>query len=133
VLKPSGVRIVTAEIYNQVEEMEEVADSLAIGQTWQGDQGILLFVKCAEGYDLTDDLKNKIKVTLRTKASPRHIPAEIIEVPDIPYTQNTAEPGVRYLKAGIICDSVAVFSAILQCTNLKTVTTLLSQNEKDPL
>ncbi len=88
VLKPSGVRIGTAEIYNQVEELEEVADSLAIGQSWKGDQRVLLFVKLAEGYHLTDELKNKIKVTLRTKASPRHVPAEIIEVPDIPYTLN---------------------------------------------
>jgi acetoacetyl-CoA synthetase len=88
VLQPSGVRIGTAEIYNQVEEMEEVADSLAIGQNWRGDERILLFVKCAEGYQLTDDLKNKIKVTLRTKASPRHVPAEIIEVSDVPYTLN---------------------------------------------
>jgi len=88
VLKPSGVRIGTAEIYNQVEELEEVADSLAIGQNWKGDQRILLFVKLAEGYSLTDDLKNKIRITLRTKASPRHVPAETIEVPDIPYTMN---------------------------------------------
>lgn len=88
VLKPSGVRIGTAEIYNQVEKLEEIADSLAIGQNWQGDQRIILFVKCAEGYDLTEDLKGKIKKTLREKASPRHVPAMIIETPDIPYTLN---------------------------------------------
>jgi len=88
VLKPSGVRIGTAEIYNQVEELEEVADSLAIGQRWEGDQRIILFVKLAEGYKLTEELKNKIRKTLREKASPRHIPAKVIEVPDIPYTLN---------------------------------------------
>ncbi len=88
VLKPSGVRIGTAEIYNQVEKLEEVADSLAIGQSWEGDQRIILFVKLAEGYNLTEDLENKIKKTLREKASPRHVPAKIIEVPDIPYTLN---------------------------------------------
>lgn len=88
VLMPSGVRIGTAEIYNQVEEMEEIADSLAIGQSWEGDQRIILFVKLAEGYQLTDDLKNKIRKTLRVSASPRHVPAKIIEVPDIPYTLN---------------------------------------------
>ncbi|RJP59606.1 MAG: acetoacetate--CoA ligase [Deltaproteobacteria bacterium] len=88
VLKPSGVRIGTAEIYNQVEKLEEVADSLAIGQSWQGDQRIILFVKLAEGYQLTDDLKNRIKKTLRENASPRHVPAKIIKVPDIPYTLN---------------------------------------------
>jgi len=88
VLKPSGVRIGTAEIYNQVEELGEVADSLAIGQNWHGDQRVILFVKPAEGYRLTEELKNKIKKTLRKNASPRHVPAKIIEVPDIPYTLN---------------------------------------------
>lgn len=88
VLKPSGVRIGTAEIYNQVEEMEEIADSLAIGQDWKGDQRIILYVKLAEGHRLTEDLKKKIRTTLRIKASPRHVPAKIIEAPDIPYTLN---------------------------------------------
>jgi len=88
VLKPSGVRIGTAEIYNQVEELAEVADSLAIGQDWKGDQRIVLFVKLAEGHQLTEDLVNKIRKTLRENASPRHVPAKIIEVPDIPYTRS---------------------------------------------
>ncbi|HEX75024.1 MAG TPA: acetoacetate--CoA ligase [Dehalococcoidia bacterium] len=88
VLKPSGVRIGTAEIYNQVEELEEVADSLAIGQRWEGDQRIILFVKLAQGYNLTEDLKNKIKRTLRKNASPRHVPDKIIQTRDIPYTLN---------------------------------------------
>jgi acetoacetyl-CoA synthetase len=86
VLKPSGVRIGTAEIYNVMEELPEVADSLAIGQSWQGDQRVLLFVKLAEGYNLTSDLEAKIKKSLREKASPRHVPARIFVVPDIPYT-----------------------------------------------
>jgi acetoacetyl-CoA synthetase len=88
VLKPAGVRIGTAEIYNVVERMEEVADSLAIGQSWQGDQRIILFVKLAEGYTLTEELKNKIKSALRKEASPRHVPALILETPDVPYTFN---------------------------------------------
>ena len=88
VLKPSGVRIGTAEIYNQVEKLEEIADSLAIGQDWKGDQRVILFVKLTEGYTLTDELKNKISKTLREHASPRHVPARIIEAPDIPYTLN---------------------------------------------
>jgi acetoacetyl-CoA synthetase len=86
VLKPSGVRIGTAEIYNVVEKLEEVADSLSIGQNWQDDQRIILFVKVAEGFSLTEGLRNKIKKALRENASPRHVPALIIEVPDIPYT-----------------------------------------------
>ncbi|MEM3725733.1 MAG: acetoacetate--CoA ligase [Candidatus Bathyarchaeia archaeon] len=88
VLKPSGVRIGTAEIYNIVERLPEVADSLAIGQEWKGDQRIILFVKIAPGYSLTEDLKEKIRRSLREKASPRHVPALIIEAPDIPYTFN---------------------------------------------
>ena len=88
VLKPSGVRIGTAEIYNEVEKLEEIADSLAIGQDWKGDQRVILFVKLAEGCALTEEFKNKIRKTLRENASPRHVPARIIEVPDIPYTLN---------------------------------------------
>ena len=88
VLKPSGVRIGTAEIYNQVEKLEEIADSLAIGQDWKGDQRVLLFVKLKEGHSLTDELQNKIRKNLRENASPRHVPARIIAVPDIPYTLN---------------------------------------------
>jgi len=88
ILKPSGVRIGTAEIYNQVNILEEIEDSLAIGQDIEGDQRVLLFVKLNPGYEFNADLEKKIKVTLRTKASPRHVPALIIEVPDIPRTLN---------------------------------------------
>ncbi|MFX0205326.1 MAG: acetoacetate--CoA ligase, partial [Candidatus Hodarchaeota archaeon] len=86
VLKPSGVRIGTSEIYNTVETLPEIEDSLAIGQSWKGDQRIVLFVKIAEGHSLTEELKIKIKKILREKASPRHVPAIILETPDIPYT-----------------------------------------------
>lgn len=86
VLKPSGVRIGTAEIYNVVEKIDGVMDSLVIGQSWDNDQRIILFVKMADGVKLEDELKGKIKVSLREKGSPRHVPAEIIPVPDIPYT-----------------------------------------------
>jgi len=85
-LKPSGVRIGPAEIYNVVERFGEVADSLVAGQEWQGDQRVILFVKLASGFELTEDLKGKIRRALREEASPRHVPALIIEVPDIPYT-----------------------------------------------
>ena len=88
VLKPSGVRIGTAEIYNVVERLEGVADSLAIGQNWQGDQRIILFVKLSPGAQLTEALKDKIRKTLREKASPRHVPTIIMEMPGAPYTLN---------------------------------------------
>ncbi|TAK32957.1 MAG: acetoacetate--CoA ligase [Chloroflexota bacterium] len=87
-LKPSGVRIGPSEVYNQIEKIGEIADSLVIGQNWQGDQRILLFVKMAPGQALTEELKSKIKKTLRENASPRHVPALIVEVPEIPYTLN---------------------------------------------
>ena len=88
-LKPSGVRIGTAEIYNVVEQLPEVVDSLAVGQNWHGDQRVILFVKLAEGVALTDELKAKIRRELREKASPHHVPARIIQAPDIPYTFST--------------------------------------------
>ena len=88
ILKPSGVRIGTAEIYNQVNSLPEVEDSLAVGQNLGGDQRIVLFVKCQPGYHLDDELIKKIKTTLRTKASPRHVPAVIMETPEIPTTLN---------------------------------------------
>jgi acetoacetyl-CoA synthetase len=88
VLKPSGVRIGTAEIYAQMERLPEIADSLAVGQNYQDDQRVILFVKLAPGYTLTEELKDKICRTLRENASPRHVPALILEAPDIPYTLN---------------------------------------------
>lgn len=88
VLKPSGVRIGPSEIYNVVENIDEIEDSCVVGQYWKGDQRIILFVKLKAGYSLSDDLIMKIKNLLFTKASPRHVPAKIIEVPDIPYTFN---------------------------------------------
>jgi acetoacetyl-CoA synthetase len=87
-LNPGGVRIGTAEIYRQVENVPEIADSLVVGQDWKGDVRVILFVKLAEGKALTEELKNKIRTILRTNASPRHVPAKIVAVPDIPYTLN---------------------------------------------
>ena len=88
VLKPSGVRIGTAEIYAQLEKIPEVADSLVVGQAWHDDQRVILFVKLAVGASLTDELENSIRRELRDHASPRHVPALIFEAPAIPYTFN---------------------------------------------
>ncbi|GBC62682.1 acetoacetate--CoA ligase [Desulfonema ishimotonii] len=87
-LNPGGVRIGTAEIYRQVEMLEEIEDSLVVGQSWKNDVRVILFVKLLPGFDLTDALKNNIRQTIRANASPRHVPAKIIEVPDVPYTLN---------------------------------------------
>ncbi|MHA2185229.1 MAG: acetoacetate--CoA ligase [Promethearchaeota archaeon] len=88
VLKPSGVRIGTAEIYNVVEQLPEIADSLVIGQKMSGDIRIVMFVLLNEGFELTDELKIKIKQTLREKTSPRHVPKLIFQTSEdgIPYT-----------------------------------------------
>ncbi len=85
-LKPSGVRIGTAEIYRQVELIPEVTDSLVVGQDWDNDIRIILFVQLPDGVELSDELVDKIKATIRQNASPRHVPAKIIAVDDIPYT-----------------------------------------------
>ncbi|WP_064693879.1 acetoacetate--CoA ligase [Rhizobium aegyptiacum] len=87
-LNPGGVRIGTAEIYNQVEQMEEVAEALCIGQEWDHDVRIILFVRLAPGVTLTEDLVKAIKTRIRTGASPRHVPAKIIAVADIPRTKS---------------------------------------------
>ena len=87
-LNPGGVRIGTAEIYRQVEQMDEIDDSVVIGQNWKNDIRVILFVQLAAGQELTDELKNKIKQTIRTNASPRHVPAKILSVPAVPYTLN---------------------------------------------
>jgi len=85
-LNPGGVRIGTAEIYRQVESLEEIKDSLVVGQNWDNDVRVILFVKLAENVALTDELMKKIKVTIRENTTPRHVPAKIIAVEDIPYT-----------------------------------------------
>ncbi|WP_407976318.1 acetoacetate--CoA ligase [Brucella pseudogrignonensis] len=87
-LNPGGVRIGTAEIYNQVEQMAEVAEALCIGQDWDNDVRVVLFVRLAEGVSLDDDLKARIKTKIRTGATPRHVPAKIVAVSDIPRTKS---------------------------------------------
>ncbi|MGO7584572.1 acetoacetate--CoA ligase [Rhizobium ruizarguesonis] len=87
-LNPGGVRIGTAEIYNQVEQMEEVAEALCIGQEWDDDVRVILFVRLASDVTLTEDLVKAIKTRVRTGASPRHVPAKIIAVADIPRTKS---------------------------------------------
>jgi len=87
-LNPGGVRIGTAEIYRQVETITEVEDSIVVGQNWENDVRVILFVKLAKGAELTNDLIGKIRTTIRKNASPRHVPARIIAINDIPYTLN---------------------------------------------
>ena len=85
-LNPGGVRIGTAEIYRQVEAMPEVVESLVVGQEWQGDVRIVLFVRMREGVPLTDELVDRIKRRIRDHASPHHVPRKVVAVGDIPRT-----------------------------------------------
>ena len=88
VLNPGGVRIGTAEIYRQVEKIEEVAESIAIAQQWQGDVRIVLFVRLREGLTLDERLRDKIRTAIRGNTTPRHVPARIVQAPDLPRTIN---------------------------------------------
>jgi acetoacetyl-CoA synthetase len=88
VLNPGGVRIGTAEIYRQVEKIEEVAESIAIAQQWQGDVRIVLFVRLREGSTLDERLRDKIRTAIRGNTTPRHVPARIVQAPDLPRTIN---------------------------------------------
>jgi len=87
-LNPGGVRIGTADIYRYVENMDEIVDSIVVGQKWDGDIRIILFVQLKEKTLLTDALKDRIRKIIRKNLTPRHIPAKIVSVPDIPYTLN---------------------------------------------
>jgi acetoacetyl-CoA synthetase len=97
VLNPGGVRIGTAEIYRQVEQIPQVAEALAVGQDRDGDQRIVLFVRLAEGAAFDDALVERIRQQIRSNCTPRHVPAKIIKVADIPRTMNNkiAELAVR--------------------------------------
>jgi len=97
VLNPGGVRIGTAEIYRQVEQIPDVVEALAVGQDWDGDQRVVLFVRLAEGAAFDDALMDRIRRQIRTNCTPRHVPAKIVPIADIPRTMNNkiAELAVR--------------------------------------
>ena len=101
-LNPGGVRIGTAEIYRQVEKLDEVLESLVIGQDWEKDTRVVLFVKLREGLTLDDALARRIKDVIRENTTPRHVPAKILQVGDIPRTKSNkiVELAVRNLVHG---------------------------------
>ncbi|HTO42964.1 MAG TPA: acetoacetate--CoA ligase [Burkholderiales bacterium] len=88
VLNPGGVRIGTAEIYRQVEQLNEVVESLVIGQNWDNDVRVVLFVRLRDGLSLDEALVKKIKMQIRANTTPRHVPAKIVQVADIPRTKS---------------------------------------------
>ena len=87
-LNPGGVRIGTAEIYRQVERMDVVEEGIVIGQEWQTDVRVVLFVRLKEGAVLDQELTARIKARIRQGCTPRHVPAKVIQVTDIPRTKN---------------------------------------------
>ena len=87
-LNPGGVRLGTAEIYNVVEKFKEIEESIVVGQKWNNDIRIILFIVINKGYYLTKEIKDKIKKSIRTNASPRHVPSKIIPILEIPKTKN---------------------------------------------
>ncbi len=88
VLNPGGVRIGTAEIYRRVEQLEEVVEALVVGQQWEGDVRVVLFVVLRDGHALDEALEAKIRAHIRVNATPRHVPARIVRVTDIPRTRS---------------------------------------------
>ena len=98
-LNPGGVRIGTAEIYRQVEQIKEVLEGLVVGQIWQGDIRVVLFIRLSQNSKLTQELTKKIKTKIKIGASPRHVQAKIIVVKDMPRTKadKIAELAVRDL------------------------------------
>jgi acetoacetyl-CoA synthetase len=112
VLNPGGVRIGTAEIYRIVEQLPEIAESVAVDQEWRGDTRIVLFVRLRPGAVLDDDLQGKIRAALRAQASPRHVPAKILPVADIPRTMNgkVVERAVRDAVHGRASASLGVLA-----------------------
>ena len=88
VLNPGGVRIGTAEIYRQVERIDEVLEAIVIGQNWQSDVRVVLFVRLRDGVELDETLIKRIKTEIRENATPRHVPAKILAVADIPRTKS---------------------------------------------
>ncbi len=87
-LNPAGVRIGTAEIYRPVEQVPEVLESIVVGQDWEGDMRVVLFVKLREGLVLDNDLRRRIRDEIRHSTTPRHVPAKVLQVPDIPRTRS---------------------------------------------
>ena len=127
-LNPGGVRIGTAEIYNVVEKLDEVVDSLVVGQNWNNDVRIILFVVLKDTIQLTDQLKEKIKAEIKLKLSPRHVPAKIIQINEVPRTINMkkVEIAVSKLINGLLVDninSIANPDSLKQFENLKELLT----------
>ena len=124
VLNPGGVRIGTAEIYRQVEQLDEIVDSVVIGQQWGGDCRVILFVRLRPGLELSITLIEKIKAQIRNNASPRHVPTKVIQIFDVPRTKSgkIVEKAVRDVVNGVEVENIDALAnpqALKQFANLE--------------
>ena len=108
-LNPGGVRIGTSEIYRVIEKIDKISDSLVVGQSWKGDQRIILFLKMKEGHTLNKPVENMVKKMIKETCSPRHVPAVVLETNEIPYTINgkKVEIAVKKVIEGNAVDNTA--------------------------
>jgi len=127
-LNPGGVRLGTAEIYNVVEKFDEIKESIVIGQSWKNDIRIILFVVLNSGYNLNNEIKDKIKKTIRSDASPRHVPSKIIAISEIPKTKNgkLVELAVKQSVEG---DTIKNLEALANPDSLKQFEDIKELNE----
>ncbi len=127
-LNPGGVRLGTAEIYSVVEKFEEIQESIVIGQSWKNDIRIILFVVLNSGYNLNDKIKEKIKKAIRLDASPRHVPAKIISISEIPKTKNGKLVELA-VKQSIEGESIKNLEALANPDSLKQFKNIKELNE----
>jgi len=127
-LNPGGVRLGTAEIYNVVEKFEEIQESIVVGQSWKNDIRIILFVVLNNGYDLNEEIKNKIKNVIKSHASPRHVPSKIIAISEIPKTKNGKLVELA-VKQSIEGETIKNLEALANPDSLKQFKNLKELNE----
>jgi acetoacetyl-CoA synthetase len=127
-LNPGGVRLGTAEIYSVVEKFKEIQESIVIGQSWKNDIRIILFIVLNKGFNLTDEIKNKIKNAIKINASPRHVPSKIISISEIPKTKNgkLVELAVKQTVEGI---AIKNLEALANPDSLKQFKSIKELNE----
>ncbi len=126
VLNPGGVRIGTAEIYRQVEKLDEVVESIAIGQNWDDDVRVVLFVVLRADVELDDDLQNRIRAVIRKNTTPRHVPAKIVDVAEIPRTKSgkIVELAVRSIVHGETVKNTAALANPEALENFRNIAEL---------
>ena len=127
-LNPGGVRLGTAEIYSVVEQFKEIQESIVIGQSWKNDIRIILFVVLNKGYILNNEIKDKIKKSIKVNASPRHVPSKIISILEIPKTKNGKLVELA-VKRSVEGDKINNLEALANPNSLKQFVNIKELNE----